>query len=140
MQIINERKENFMFTMTQLVAHLVGDYVLQTGWMALEKERRFLPAFVHAITYGVPFLFLDGISATAWVALVGIHFLIDRYAVARWVCWAKNQCAPKSYRFAYDAAGTGFHPGTPDYLSKWLLIIVDNTMHLVTNGMILWLL
>lgn len=31
-----------MFTADQFVAHLVGDYILQSHWMATEKTKRFL--------------------------------------------------------------------------------------------------
>lgn len=39
-----------------LLAHLVGDYLLQSDWMANEKTKRRWPAWAHAITYGLPFL------------------------------------------------------------------------------------
>ena len=47
-----------MFTADQLIAHAVGDYILQSDWMALEKTKRSLAAAVHALTYTLPFLFL----------------------------------------------------------------------------------
>ena len=47
-----------MFTADQLVAHAVGDYILQSDWMANEKTKRSLAAAVHALTYALPFLLL----------------------------------------------------------------------------------
>lgn len=39
-----------------LLAHLVGDYLIQSDWMANEKTKRWWPAWAHALTYGLPFL------------------------------------------------------------------------------------
>lgn len=47
-----------MFTADQIVAHLVGDYILQSHWMATEKTKRSIAAATHAITYTLPFLLL----------------------------------------------------------------------------------
>lgn len=68
-------------TADQLVAHAVGDYVLQSDWMANEKTKRDIAALVYVI----PFLFL-GPSAYAVAFMVVTHFAIDRWRLAReWV-------------------------------------------------------
>ena len=36
-------------TAAQLVAHAVGDYVLQSDWAATEKTKRSLAALVHVL-------------------------------------------------------------------------------------------
>ena len=36
-----------LFTADQIVAHLVGDYLLQSHWMATEKTRNGLAAATH---------------------------------------------------------------------------------------------
>ena len=38
------------------LAHMVGDYVIQSHWMAVEKTKRWWPAIAHGVTYGLPFL------------------------------------------------------------------------------------
>jgi hypothetical protein len=47
-----------MFTASQIVAHLVGDYVLQSDWMALEKtepgRKGWIAALVHGLVYTIP--------------------------------------------------------------------------------------
>ena len=43
-----------MVTADQLVAHVVGDYVLQSDWMATRKTLHWTPALVHAVLYSVP--------------------------------------------------------------------------------------
>jgi hypothetical protein len=47
-----------MITADQLVAHAVGDYILQSDWMATEKTKQNAAAATHALTYTLPFLFL----------------------------------------------------------------------------------
>jgi hypothetical protein len=81
-------------TADQLVCHAIGDYVLQSDWMATEKTKRSAAALAHVATYFLPFLFLT----TSWKALVFIvvtHFIIDRWRLARYACWIKNYLAPR---------------------------------------------
>lgn len=134
-----------------LLAHLAGDYLFQSHWMATEKTKRWWPAIVHAVTYGVPFLMVTR-APLALAVIVGTHAVIDRYQLARHVMWAKNQIAPKSYRYPWShSGGSGYHtanlapyqhddntegcvaPGVPDWLAVWLLIIADNTLHVGIN-------
>jgi len=108
-----------------LLAHLVGDYLIQSHWMTVEKTKRWWPAIVHATTYGLPFLLITQ-SPAAMAVIVGTHAVIDRYRLARHVVWAKNQLAPAGHR--------------PAWLAVWLLIIADNTLHLLINaGAVIWL-
>ncbi len=131
-----------MFGADQLVAHLIGDYVLQSDWMASEKTKRLWVAFFHAIFYAVPFvLILDGISLPALAIIISTHALIDRFRLARYVTWAKNWIALK---FDGDptppwsqCTATGFGPEKPTWMAVWLLIIVDNVMHIVINAVAL---
>jgi hypothetical protein len=75
---------------------------------------------VHAVTYTLPFLFLTTKLKTLLV-IGGTHFLIDRFRLARYVTWLRNYPWP------------GSKPRAP-YLSAWLLIIVDNIIHVLING------
>lgn len=117
----------------QLIAHLIGDYFLQTDWMAQEKTKRWWPAVVHALCYGLPFLFITH----AWLALVVIvstHLVIDHWRLARHVIWFKNLFSPAAYRYQWkDCNTTGYHKDRPAWLTTWLLIITDNTMHIIIN-------
>ena len=125
-----------MFTADQLVAHAVGDYILQSDWMATTKTNRWLPAALHAVTYALPFLFFRP-SLYALVVIVGTHYLIDRYRLARFVCWAKNQTGPIE---THELTATGYPESRPIWLSTWLLIITDNILHVLINGAALrWL-
>lgn len=127
-----------MITADQLLAHAVGDYVLQSEWMANNKGRNSLAAALHALAYTLPFLLLT-LEPLALAFIGGTHFVIDRWRLARYVIWLKNRPFPGSRPWS-ECRSTGYPPDTPRYLSAWLLIIVDNTLHVLMNGMALaWL-
>ena len=122
-----------MFTADQLVAHVIGDYILQSEWMATQKSRRSLPALVHSLTYLIPFLFITRNPYTLAV-IAGTHFVLDRWHLARHVAWIKNRPWPGSAPWS-ECSKTGFHPDTAPWLAGWLVIIVDNVLHIVINGL-----
>lgn len=127
-----------MITADQLLLHVIGDYVLQSDWMATEKTKRSLAALAHVVTYALPFLLLTT-SPVALAVIAGTHFVIDRWRLARYVCWAKNRAWP-GWRPWAECVGTGYPSDRPLWLTTWLMIIVDNTMHVVINGAVLrWL-
>jgi hypothetical protein len=105
-----------MFTADQLVAHVVGDYILQSEWMDL-----------------IPFLFITRNPYTLAV-IAGTHFVLDRWHLARHVAWIKNRPWPGSAPWS-ECSKTGFHPDTAPWLAGWLVIIVDNVLHVVINGL-----
>lgn len=116
--------------MDQILLHLIGDYVSQTHWMAENKTKAHLPALLHATVYSLPFLLIG--SPMAVLVIWATHFLIDRYRIARYVVWAKNRFLNPSFPALADCP-TGYPPESPAWLSVWLLIAADNTLHLVIN-------
>jgi hypothetical protein len=119
--------------MTQLIVHLIGDYLLQSSWMAYNKTKNSLAAFTHALVYSLPFLLLDP-SLVAWSVICGTHFIIDRLALAKYIAYIKNYLSPPSQWLKWnDCSRTGYSNNTPDILAIWLLIITDNTIHLIIN-------
>ena len=130
-----------MITADQLVAHAVGDYILQSDWMATQKTKAHIPAFVHALTYSAVFLLFRP-SLVAWATIFVTHFFIDRYRLARYVVWAKNYML--SPRQSWKVLGvrsswfvcreTGYPVKDPAWLFVWLLIIADNLLHVLING------
>ena len=117
--------------------------------MANEKTKRAFPALAHAVVYSLPFLML-GPSPLAFAVILGTHFLIDRYRLARYVCWAKNWLAPWQFIDTPDQStfgspvyqptlpwryctATGYPPDRPAWLAVWLMIAADNTLHLAIN-------
>jgi hypothetical protein len=124
-----------MITADQLLLHAIGDYLLQSHWMATTKISKSIAALAHVVTYTLPFLILT----TSWKALVviaGTHFFIDRFRLARYVCWAKNFLGPGNESWS-KCSLTGYPSNTPTWLAVWLMIITDNIMHVICNGLAL---
>lgn len=146
-----------MVTTDQVLLHLVGDYVMQSQWMADNKAKRAWPCICHVIVYTLPFLLLTT-SIPALVFILSTHFLIDRFRLARYVNWVKNHMAPfvrlnlnphdrKTYLTLTkwrpfppfkECQQTGYHDQTlephPVWMRVWLFIIVDNILHLILNS------
>lgn len=123
-----------LVTADQLVAHAIGDYVLQSDWMANEKTKRSVAALAHVVTYAIPFLYLT-LDVGVLAVIVGTHFVIDRWRLARYVCWVKNMLG--SYHPWSECSGTGYHKDRPPWLAVWLMIIADNIMHVLCNAIAL---
>jgi hypothetical protein len=104
--------------------HLLGDYVFQNNWMAQNKVKSFWPAYIHALIYSIPFLFLTG---SGWMVIFITHYYIDRYRLASY--WIKL------VNWNWESKNHGFDNNTPAYLSTWVMIIVDNTFHIVINSL-----
>ena len=142
--------------MAPLLAHLVGDYVLQSHVMATRKTSSWLWAAIHALFYTLPFLAL---TQDSWRLAVigGTHAVIDRLGIARrWCEWygvglpGVWDAAPRIALAAWGRALTsrGYRHGwtkdsiapfvaPPPFLGVWLIIIVANTMHLLINYAVL---
>ena len=117
--------------MEQLIAHLFGDYVLQTSHMAENKVHSWPVAILHAVVYTLPFVFLTQ-SPAALAVICSTHAVIDRYRLAHYLAMAKNMAGdPKRWR--EFVTYTGHEEGMPAWMSVWLVIITDNTMHLLIN-------
>lgn len=120
-----------MITADQMLIHLIGDYVTQSDWMAIEKTKRWLPAILHALVYSAPFAVFSP-SIPAWLVIFASHAVIDRYRLARYVVWAKNWLGPN--RPWSECSATGYPADRPAWLAVWLLIIADNIIHIAING------
>lgn len=119
-----------MFTADQLVAHAVGDYILQSNWMANEKTRNSVAAATHAATYTLPFCLITQ-SVAALLVISITHFLIDRLRLARYVVWLKNGAKG-------PITATGYPDSMSPFLSVWLYIAADNVIHVLINGAAIW--
>lgn len=117
--------------MKSLLAHLVGDYVLQTHWEAVEKVNSWTPAVTHAAKYTLPFVALTR-SPKALLTIGVTHAILDHYRLAKHVNWARNQLAPKEYR-AEGLTNGGSPDSVPAGLATALLFITDNTIHMLIN-------
>lgn len=161
-----------------LVCHLIGDYLLQSDWMAREKTKKSMAALAHALTYSIPFAVLlrynPKYGSNALAFIFATHYVIDHWRLARYVVWVKNFVAPRwivptpvlcplhatagpdspflpnshlcgacarltgpslrNHPWA-ECSATGYHKDLPPWMSVWLMIIADNTLHLVCNGL-----
>lgn len=121
--------------MKELLAHLIGDYVLQNHWEATQKTEKSLPALSHAAKYTAAFLPLTR-DPKALLIIGGSHFVLDRFRLAKQIAWVKNQVAvPAEHRYSWaeGKANAGYPKDVPPWLSTWLMIITDNTVHMAIN-------
>lgn len=138
-----------MFTANQLVAHAVGDYIMQSDWMAGNKTWKNSAAAIHAATYTIPFLFITQ-SLTALLIIFGSHYIVDRYSLARYLVYVKN--GPWYRGLHWDEKGkyqgyhwalkeltvTGYPPHRPIWLAFWLTVIADNIIHVFCNALAIY--
>lgn len=96
--------------MNYVLAHLIGDYILQNDWMAINKKKSNFACFVHVVTYMIPFLF----TGIVWWLLIIIaveHYIQDRTNIVKWFMIKKG-----SDKFATD---------------MWGVIVTDNILHIL---------
>lgn len=62
-----------------VIAHLIGDYVLQCDFIAKTKGENWYHLFVHSALYVVPFYILFGweLNGLKLVMLLAHHFFVD---------------------------------------------------------------
>ena len=151
--------------MCELLAHLIGDYVLQNHWMAMRKTHSFIVALVHGFFYALPFIILFEPSWWQILLIQGSHVLIDYFRVASWwkrfwgvgeIGWLPGKLLPLiGYKPIVKHSGNDDNAETsivlarnfpasndiidraPVYLDIWLLILIDNTLHLSINHLVL---
>jgi len=144
-----------------LLCHFVGDFWLQTDWMALNKSKNTWNCIVHVLIYTSCFFILT----LSWKALlfIGItHFILDRWPIIiRRLLWLKNHFPTGDYPCFEWCDSTGYFDDSPYntykvnekreawirgnnicnyygpprhyFITIWLYIISDNTLHLTCN-------
>jgi len=98
-----------------IVGHLVGDYLVQNDWMALNKKQSTLHCAVHCVLWTACVCAFAGLGWTAAAVLFVTHFVQDRTNV---IAWWMNAIGQERFR-------TG--PCAP-----WSTIVVDNVFHILT--------
>lgn len=80
-----------------LIAHFIGDFLLQNDDMAINKSKNIHILYVHCMAYIIPFLiwtiFKPGAGMLMWWFInMHLHFLID-FITSRITSklWAKNE-------------------------------------------------
>lgn len=100
--------------MDWLIGHLVGDYLLQNDWMALNKKMKSLKGElacnVHCAVWTLSVLLFTGWWDLKVAILVYLsHYILDRTRIVPW--WVETYNTKKS--------------------PTWIYIVTDNTLHLV---------
>ncbi len=117
--------------MMQLILHLIGDYLIQNDWMALNKKEATikgeLACQLHCITYSLPFLFIGSGEAVLFIYLS--HYIIDRTNIVGWFLALRNG--------VFHVRNFGFGEQRPFVITIWLYIITDNIFHIICNYLFL---
>ena len=96
-----------------LIGHLVGDFLLQTNWMAEKKKNELWPLVAHSLVYTacVSLLALPGggLSFPAIVLIFLTHLLLDKRSFVNF--------------WAYQV--------TKSNNDLWLKIIIDQSWHII---------
>ena len=111
------------------ILHLAGDYLFQNDWMATEKTKSNTVAFIHATIYSLPFYIL--IPSFYWLIVIVSHYFIDRYRLAQY--WIRL------VNLKWDGDNFGYGDEKPKWMSVWLMIIIDNTWHILFNSLAIFL-
>ncbi len=106
-----------------IVGHLVGDYLLQNDWMALNKKKDWIPCAIHCFIWTNCVLLFGGVwfgvggwpvMAVYWILLLTHAVQDGTNIVRRWMSLIGQE------QFATGAC------------SPWSIIVVDNVWHIVT--------
>ncbi len=106
-----------------IVGHLVGDYLIQNDWMALNKKRSTLPCVIHCLLWTSSVQLFSGWNTlpgcASWISflvLFATHFTQDRTNIIRyWMTRINRQ--PKF---------------SEPPMAPWSIIVVDNVWHILT--------
>lgn len=125
--------------LTQVLAHFIGDYLLQSSWMATKKFSEWYVACAHAFVYSLVFLLLDP-SLAAWTLIFLSHALIDHYRLVRYVLWLKDRLfAPIMSKEAFkEFTEHGMPASTPPHVVTFVTIVTDNLLHILINAFALY--
>lgn len=68
-----------------ILAHFIGDFLLQNDWLAVNKKRSNVACTVHVLLYMVPFVFVEA-TPLQYVLIATQHWAQDRSAFVAWYC------------------------------------------------------
>ena len=124
------------------LGHMVGDYLLQNSWMAMNKGASHLKCTVHCLLYTLAVViftwpYLHGVGWTLFI--FASHYPIDRWSLAdKWLMLIRSRSLTDFIEngrknIPYDDMDTRY----ANYLSlrggftSIVYCAADNTMHLV---------
>lgn len=114
-----------------IIGHLIGDYILQTDWMALNKKKHTWPCFIHCLLWSLSVTLISGASLLAFTLLFITHFIQDRTNIIIW--WMKLKWKDQSKFMECDTLliKHDYEPSIKPGLGPWSIIIVDNVWHII---------
>jgi len=103
-----------------ILAHFIGDFVIQNDWMAINKKRSNWICTIHVFFYMIPFLFTE--LTVIQLTLVAIqHWLQDRTVFIGWWCKLvgsfQNELNHKSLPWGHFVVDQIFH-----FLWIWIVV------------------
>lgn len=106
--------------MSWLLAHFIGDYLLQTDDMAANKKTSSLWCAWHVLCYMLPFL-LCGLADWQLALIAWQHYTQDRTGFIVWLMRVKG-----SEQFARPP------------MAPWSIIVMDNIVHCTYIAFVVW--
>jgi hypothetical protein len=125
------------------LGHLVGDYLLQTEWMAMNKSKNtykgWLAALIHCLIYTFAVCLLMWNAQPIWILAVFLsHFPIDKFGLGeKYMKYVKGSSlrdyidsVNNTYTRTWIDSGDGERMLTGGFRA-FVYAVTDNTMHLV---------
>ena len=105
-----------------LIAHLIGDFPLQTSWMAINKANNWLPLFVHSALYTfiigiISLIGFNGLAPWQLLTVFIAHVFLDRRTFVTW--WVNTIMRTNLSE------------------NRWLGIMVDQVFHVAILALLL---
>jgi hypothetical protein len=110
-----------MLSLYIILAHCIGDYLLQNDWMAQNKKKSSLICAIHSFIYCIPFIFLN-LSWYQLFLIFGQHHIQDRY---NFVMWYMKKTGKINF-------------SKPPFV-PWSIFIIDNIFHLIWISIVILL-
>jgi len=98
-----------------LVGHLVGDFLLQTSWMANKKKKDSMVCMLHCAIWAASVVLFADWPIYVFFPLAALHFVQDRTTIIEW--WM-------------DITGSNSFRTGP--FAPWSVVVVDNVWHILT--------
>lgn len=105
-----------MDMMSAVVGHLVGDFLLQNGWMASKKKYDGIACSVHCTIWSLSVLAFTQWPIWMFIPLFVTHFIQDGTRIIEWFMDTKD---------GSDSFRTGIY-------APWSVVVVDNVWHILT--------
>lgn len=117
-----------MIDMPYILAHFIGDFLLQSDGLAAGKKISSAICTIHVVLYMVPFFCVD-IGPIQFVLIALQHWLQDRYGFIAWYCRNmdifQSELLHKGLPWGHFVVDQIFH-------FIWLWLVMDVLANLLT--------